>query len=112
MLVCADGSTSRLATQLGYCTAPPQGVSSRAYIEGGTHNANFDGLVFYPRWSLPGCVCSRARACVRAYVHMCEWAVLPRLARLPDSLTRGLHPHACCQPSTRQLPVSRNLPVA
>lgn len=24
MLVCADGSTSRLATQLGYCTAPPQ----------------------------------------------------------------------------------------
>ncbi len=33
-----------------------QGVSSRAYIEGGSHNANFDGLVFYPRWSLPGCV--------------------------------------------------------
>lgn len=146
MLVCADGSTSRLATQLGYCTAPPQvrcqaaarplcsapaqagrfccappcpatvqllaaaaamrascahakppcpsspashqggssralvieggprnrpdppspasphsvsslptqGVSSRAYIEGGSHNANFDGLVFYPKWSLPG----------------------------------------------------------
>ena len=24
MLVCADGSTSRLATQLGYCTAPPE----------------------------------------------------------------------------------------
>lgn len=54
MLVCADGSTSRLATQLGYCTAPPEGVSSRAYIAGGSHNANFDGLVFYPRWSLPG----------------------------------------------------------
>ena len=35
---------------------PPQGVSSRAYIEGGTHNANFDGLVFYPKWSLPGWV--------------------------------------------------------
>jgi hypothetical protein len=32
-----------------------QGVSSRAYIAGGSHNANFDGLVFYPRWSLPGC---------------------------------------------------------
>lgn len=31
-----------------------QGVSSRAYIAGGSHNANFDGLVFYPRWSLPG----------------------------------------------------------
>ena len=24
MLVCADGSTSRLATQLGYCTEAPQ----------------------------------------------------------------------------------------
>jgi flavin-dependent dehydrogenase len=24
VLVCADGSTSRLATQLGYCIAPPQ----------------------------------------------------------------------------------------
>jgi menaquinone-9 beta-reductase len=54
MLVCADGSTSRLATQLGYCTAPPQGVSSRAYIEGGTHNTDFDGVCFYPKWSLPG----------------------------------------------------------
>ncbi|KAL4422636.1 hypothetical protein ABPG75_008833 [Micractinium tetrahymenae] len=54
MLVCADGSTSRLATQLGYCTEEPLGVSSRAYIAGGSHNANFDGLVFYPRWSLPG----------------------------------------------------------
>ena len=37
-------------------THPAQGVSSRAYIEGGSHNANFDGLVFYPRWSLPGWV--------------------------------------------------------
>ena len=53
-LVCADGSTSRLATQLGYCTEPPLGVSSRAYIQGGTHNTNFDGVCFYPRWSLPG----------------------------------------------------------
>lgn len=54
MLVCADGATSRLATTLGYCTAPPLGVCSRTYVEGGSHNANFDGLVFYPRWSLPG----------------------------------------------------------
>ena len=54
VLVCADGSTSRLATQLGYCTAAPQGVSSRAYIAGGTHQADFDGVCFYPRWSLPG----------------------------------------------------------
>ncbi|KDD74318.1 hypothetical protein H632_c1405p1, partial [Helicosporidium sp. ATCC 50920] len=53
-LVCADGSTSRLATQLGLCNAPPQGVSSRSFIEGGTHNTKFDGVCFYPRWSLPG----------------------------------------------------------
>lgn len=52
VLVCADGSTSALATQLGYCTAPPQGVSSRAYIS--QHNTSFDGACFYPRWSLPG----------------------------------------------------------
>ena len=54
VLVCADGATSRLATQLGLCHAAPLGVSSRAYIEAGTHNATFDGVCFYPRWSLPG----------------------------------------------------------
>lgn len=54
VLVCADGATSRLATKLGYCTEPPKGVCSRAFVEGGTHNTNFDGVCFYPRWSLPG----------------------------------------------------------
>jgi hypothetical protein len=29
-------------------------VCSRAFVEGGTHNANFDGVCFYPKWSLPG----------------------------------------------------------
>ncbi|KXZ48066.1 hypothetical protein GPECTOR_30g161 [Gonium pectorale] len=42
-LVCADGATSRLATKLGYCTEAPKGVCTRAFIEGGTHNTNFDG---------------------------------------------------------------------
>jgi hypothetical protein len=23
-------------------------------VEGGTHNTNFDGVCFYPKWSLPG----------------------------------------------------------
>jgi hypothetical protein len=32
----------------------PRGVCSRAFVEGGTHNANFDGVCFYPKWSLPG----------------------------------------------------------
>lgn len=53
-LVIADGATSKLATKLGYCTAPPKGVCSRAFVEGGTHNTNFDGVCFYPKWSLPG----------------------------------------------------------
>lgn len=52
VLVCADGSTSLLATHLGHCTAPPRGLSSRAYIK--EHNTEFDGACFYPRWSLPG----------------------------------------------------------
>ncbi len=42
-LVLADGATSRMAMQMGYCTEPPKGVCSRAYVEGGTHNADFDG---------------------------------------------------------------------
>ena len=43
VLVLADGATSRMAMQMGYCTEPPKGVCSRAYVEGGTHNADFDG---------------------------------------------------------------------
>jgi flavin-dependent dehydrogenase len=54
VLVCADGATSGLATKLGYCTEAPRGVCSRAFVEGGTHNTNFDGVCFYPKWSLPG----------------------------------------------------------
>lgn len=54
VLVCADGATSQLATKLGYCTEAPRGVCSRAFVAGGTHNAKFDGVCFYPKWSLPG----------------------------------------------------------
>jgi flavin-dependent dehydrogenase len=54
VLVCADGATSQLATKLGYCTEAPRGVCSRAFVTGGTHNAKFDGVCFYPKWSLPG----------------------------------------------------------
>lgn len=42
----ADGATSKLAMQMGYCTEPPKGVCSRAFIEGGTHNVDFDGEAF------------------------------------------------------------------
>ena len=54
VLVCADGATSKLATKLGYCTEAPKGICSRAFIEGKTHNTDFDGVCFYPKWSLPG----------------------------------------------------------
>ena len=138
VLVCADGSTSRLATQLGYCTAPPQvrqgrvrpqrtravqgcvawcaappaarparprpdtghaaraapaaqGVSSRAYIEGGSHNANFDGLVFYPRWSLPGCA-------LRAAARAAQAAAMAGGRRRSTTAQRGSHPHVPSAP--------------
>ena len=45
LLVIADGATSRLATKLGYCTEAPRGVCSRAFVEGGTHNTDFDGAL-------------------------------------------------------------------
>lgn len=54
VLVCADGATSKLATQLGIVKQPPQGSCSRAYVEGGTHNFKADGVIFYPRDLLPG----------------------------------------------------------
>lgn len=54
VLLCADGATSRLASKLGYCNSPPQGVCSRAFVEGGTHNTDFDGVCFYQPESLPG----------------------------------------------------------
>ena len=43
VLIIADGATSKLATHMGYCTEPPKGICSRAYVEGGTHNTKFDG---------------------------------------------------------------------
>lgn len=54
ILLCADGATSRLASYMGYCTEPPKGVCSRAFVEGGSHNTKFDGVCFYQRESLPG----------------------------------------------------------
>ena len=59
VLVCADGATSKLATQLGLVTGPPQGTCSRSYIGAGTHSFKADGVMFYPKGLLPGeCWCS------------------------------------------------------
>ena len=56
VLVCADGSTSKLATQLGLVTGPPQATCSRSYVGAGTHSFKADGVMFYPRGILPGIV--------------------------------------------------------
>eukprot|EP01115_Flamella_aegyptia_P000251 TRINITY_DN10374_c0_g1_i2.p1 TRINITY_DN10374_c0_g1~~TRINITY_DN10374_c0_g1_i2.p1 ORF type:complete len:505 (-),score=274.54 TRINITY_DN10374_c0_g1_i2:32-1546(-) len=53
VLVCADGSPSRLARQLGYVKTEPQGMCSRAYVKDNTL-FNCDGLIFYPTRLLPG----------------------------------------------------------
>eukprot|EP00891_Asterochloris_glomerata_P007795 jgi/Astpho2/7795/Aster-06086 len=54
ILIIADGATSKLAMKMGYCTEPPRGICSRAFVEGGTHNTDYDGVCFYQRESLPG----------------------------------------------------------
>lgn len=54
VLLCADGSTSKLGTQLGIIKGPPTGTCSRAYIEGGTHRFKADGVMFFPPGLLPG----------------------------------------------------------
>ena len=54
VLVAADGALSRLARSLGIVTTPPDAVCSRAYVRAGTDRCAADGLVFYPRWLLPG----------------------------------------------------------
>lgn len=54
VVVCADGAPSKLATQLGLVTRPPDSTCSRAFVEGGTHCFNADGVVFYNKHMLPG----------------------------------------------------------
>ena len=56
MLVAADGANSRVARSLGVVTTPPDGVASRQYVVGGSHNFKSGGVLFYPRYILPGYV--------------------------------------------------------
>ena len=56
VLVAADGANSRLARALGVVTTKPDGYASRRYVKGGTHNFRSGGVLFYPRWILPGYV--------------------------------------------------------
>ena len=50
MLMIADGATSKLAMKMGYCTEPPRGICSRAFVEGGTHNTDYDGELLLAQW--------------------------------------------------------------
>jgi geranylgeranyl reductase family protein len=56
VLVAADGANSRLARSLGVVTTPPTAVASRQYVRGGTHNFKSGGVLFYPKYILPGYV--------------------------------------------------------
>ena len=52
VLICADGSPSKLATSLKMVNEEPQGISSRVYIS--NHNFNTDCVIYYPKQVLPG----------------------------------------------------------
>ena len=56
MLLAADGAASRVARSLGVVTTPPNGVAARQYVKGGTHNFKSGGVLFYPKYVLPGYV--------------------------------------------------------
>jgi geranylgeranyl reductase family protein len=54
VVVAADGAHSRLARSLGVVEGPPDSICSRAFVEGGTHDFDLDGVVYMPRRLLPG----------------------------------------------------------
>ena len=53
-LVLADGAHSKLARSLGIVDGPPQAICSRAFIDGGTHTFDTDGICYMERDLLPG----------------------------------------------------------
>lgn len=56
LLVAADGATSQVARSLGFINSAPEGIASRQYIKGGTHNFKSGGVLFYPSYIIPGYV--------------------------------------------------------
>ena len=53
-LVLADGAHSKLARSLGIVKDNPQAICSRAFIDGGTHSFDTDGVCYMERDLLPG----------------------------------------------------------
>ena len=85
----ADGATSKLAMKMGYCTEPPRGICSRAFVEGGTHNTDYDGELLPAQWvrqrALPPWSCSwRSKASATSI------KVLGPQAAPPTSLTNAV----------------------
>jgi flavin-dependent dehydrogenase len=52
--VLADGAQSKLARSLGIVRDGPQAICSRAFIEGGSHRFETDGICYMERELLPG----------------------------------------------------------
>jgi geranylgeranyl reductase family protein len=53
-LVLADGAHSKLARSLGIVKNGPEAICSRAFIDGGTHSFDTDGICYMERDLLPG----------------------------------------------------------
>lgn len=53
-LVLADGAHSKLARSLGIVKDNPQAICSRAFIDGGSHSFDTDGICYMERDLLPG----------------------------------------------------------
>ncbi len=54
ILIAADGANSFIARSLGIVKNNPGAICSRSYIESGSHEFPYDGVVFYPKKLLPG----------------------------------------------------------
>ena len=54
VLVAADGASSLLARSLGLVERRAEAVCSSVYIKRGTHDFEYDGIVYYPDFLLPG----------------------------------------------------------
>ncbi len=86
-LVAADGALSRLARRLGYVSAPPDAVCSRAYVRARTTNFDADGVAYYPKDLLPG-YCAIFRE-ARDELNFCTY-VIPGGNAMVDDL-RTMH---------------------
>lgn len=88
-LVLADGAQSKLARSLGIVETGPQAICSRAFIDGGSHHFETDGICYMERELLPG------YAAIFRHPHdelnFCTY-IIPGGAAVPSDL-KVLHHH-------------------